>query len=228
MRVTESGMTSNIETLTTLPLLKELDDGARLRLAPHILHRTRSAGELILLEGEPCEAIYFVARGLVRLRQFSQEGRTHVLAYLGPGESLNLAACLDGGLNMATVDAWTDVELAAIPTRQFEALLREYPALSVSVARQLAAEVRRLSAMAKELALHPVSSRLARFLLSNAEEDYPRRLWTQDAIAANIGTVRDVVGRLLRAFAEEGLIRRERGRMVVVDRAGLERKAQGE
>jgi CRP/FNR family cyclic AMP-dependent transcriptional regulator len=100
--------------------------------------------------------------------------------------------------------------------------------LSVSVARQLAAEVRRLSAMAKELALHPVSSRLARFLLSNAEEDYPRRLWTQDAIAANIGTVRDVVGRLLRAFAEEGLIRRERGRMVVVDRAGLERKAQGE
>jgi DNA-binding GntR family transcriptional regulator len=37
--------------------------------------------------------------------------------------------------------------------------------------------------------------------------------------------VRDVVGRALRTFADDGLIRRERGRLVVVDRTGLEREA---
>ena len=45
--------------------------------------------------------------------------------------------------------------------------------------------------------------------------------WTQEEIVAYIGTVRDVVGRTLRA----GFIRRERGRLVVMDRAGLEREA---
>ena len=44
-------------------------------------------------------------------------------------------------------------------------------------------------------------------------------------ISTYIGTVRDVVGRTLRTFANDGLIRRERGRLVVVDRAGLEHEA---
>jgi DNA-binding GntR family transcriptional regulator len=58
-----------------------------------------------------------------------------------------------------------------------------------------------------------------------AEDRQPPRRWTQEEIATHIGTVRDVVGRVLRSFAAEGLIRRERGRLVVMDRAGLERAA---
>jgi hypothetical protein len=77
----------------------------------------------------------------------------------------------------------------------------------------------------EDLALHTARTQLARFLLTQAEEGQPRRSWTQEEIAAQIGTVREVVGRTLRAFAAAGLIRRERGRLVVMDRVGLEREA---
>jgi CRP/FNR family transcriptional regulator len=72
-----------------------------------------------------------------------------------------------------------------------------------------------------------VRARLARFLLTSGDErDAPARHWTQEEIAAHIGTVRDVVGRTLRVFSRSGLIRRERGRLVITDRDGLEEEAQ--
>jgi len=49
--------------------------------------------------------------------------------------------------------------------------------------------------------------------------------WTQDEIAAELGTVRDVMGRTLRAFADDGLLRLERQRIFLLDREGLETKA---
>jgi DNA-binding GntR family transcriptional regulator len=60
---------------------------------------------------------------------------------------------------------------------------------------------------------------------ASAEDNQAPRRWTQEEIASRIGTVRDVVGRMLRVFSHDGLIRRESGRLVVIDQAGLEREA---
>jgi len=76
--------------------------------------------------------------------------------------------------------------------------------------------------------LYTVRTRLARFLLAHAESTpLSQRRWTQEEIAAQIGTVREMVGRTLRAFAMAGLIRRQRGRIILVDREGLECEATG-
>ena len=45
-------------------------------------------------------------------------------------------------------------------------------------------------------------------------------------IAAHLGTVRDIVGRTLRAFADAGLVQMERQRIVLLDREGLEAEAE--
>jgi len=50
--------------------------------------------------------------------------------------------------------------------------------------------------------------------------------WTQQEMAAQIGTVREVVARTLRAFADAGLLRVERHRIILLDRAGLEAEAR--
>jgi CRP/FNR family transcriptional regulator len=50
--------------------------------------------------------------------------------------------------------------------------------------------------------------------------------WTQEEIAAQIGTVREVVARTLRAFADAGLLRMEQHRIFLLDRAGLEAEAR--
>jgi CRP-like cAMP-binding protein len=216
-----------VQTLSQLPFFGGLGEDALRRIAPHVQERAFSPGQVIVWEGEPCQAVYLIARGLARTRRMSPEGREQVLAYLGPGGSFSLVSALDGRPNLATVDAVSEVTLYAIPCRQFHQILREHQEVAVAVSERLAGEVRRLSDMVESLALHTVRTRLARFLLTTAEDANSPRRWTQEEIAAHIGTVREMVGRSLRTFAEEGWIRRQRGRIVIVNRQGLEGEASG-
>jgi len=220
-------MAITVEVLSQLPFFAGLGEDDLLKIAPYVHERTFSPGQMIILEGEPCQAVYFVARGVVRIHRLSLEGREQVLAYLGPGESFNLVPVLDGGPNPATVDALTEAALYTISCQRFHQIMRDRHEVALAVLEHLAARVRHLSDMVEGLALHTVRTRLARFLLAQAEGTRHPKRWTQEEIAAHIGTVRDVVGRTLRAFADDGLIRRERGRIVVVDREGLEREAAG-
>jgi CRP-like cAMP-binding protein len=218
-------MAITVQTLRQLPFFAGLGDDALREIASHIHQPTFSPGQMVILEGEPCQAVYFVAQGVVRTSRLSTQGREHVLAYLGPGEPFNLVPALDGGPNLATVGALTDAMLYSIPCEHFRRVMREHHEVALAVLEHLTAEVRRLSDMVEDLALHTVRTRLARFLLAQADGTQPSKRWTQEEVAAQIGTVRDVVGRALRTFADDGLIRRERGRLVVIDRVGLEREA---
>jgi CRP/FNR family transcriptional regulator len=188
---------------------------------------TFEPGQDIALAGEPCDLMHIVASGTIRVRRLSLSGREYVLEYILPGQALNLAAALDGGANLANGEALTRTTTYAIPCARFREFVRDHPSVAAIALNRLSSQVRHLSDTVEDLALHTVRARLARFLLNSGDErDAPARHWTQEEIAAHIGTVRDVVGRTLRVFSRSGLIRRERGRLVIRDREGLEEEAQ--
>jgi CRP/FNR family transcriptional regulator len=209
------------------PFFRDAPAEALRDLAQHLSRRTASTGEIIFLAGDPCRRLYWVEHGFAALRQISAEGREHILDYVGPGHALNLAAALDGGPQIATAEALTDLALLAIERNALVMLLREHAGLAWVLARRLARDVRGLSETVRGLALDTVRMRLAAFLLEHAEQAPPQERWTQERIAAHIGTVRDVVGRILRDFVQEGLVRRERGQLVILQREALEREAGG-
>jgi CRP/FNR family transcriptional regulator len=167
-----------------------------------------------------------ILRGEVRIQRSSIQGREYALHDLGPGQCFNLVPTFDGGTNMATVVALTDVVIYSMSSESFRGFAVQHQAIAAAVMAHLALRVRRLSDTVESLALHSVRTRLARCLLSSVDGSEPAaRYWTQDDLAVHVGTVRDVVGRALRSFASEGLIRRERGRLVVLDLAGLKHEA---
>ncbi len=221
-------MSVDIATLSKLPFFSRLGTEALQRILPRVREQTLHPGQVAVWEGEPCAAVYFVVHGLVRTRRMSLNGREHVLAYLGPGEAFNLVPALDGGLNPVTVDAVTTTTLCRVLCADCRQILADHCELAHGVMEHLAHEVRHLSNMVEALALHSVRARLARFLLDYAQGRAPARQWTQEEIAAHIGTVREMVGRTMRDLSQDGLIRRERGRIVVLDPVGLDREASGE
>jgi len=221
-------MTIDERALAQLPLFARFGDDDLREIAPRVRERAFSSGQTIVLEGEPCRAVYFVVRGVVRSYRLSREGREQVLAYLGPGGLFNLVSVLDGEPAMVSVGGVTEGMLYAVPCDHFRWIVREYHQAALAVTERLASDVRRLSDMVEDLALHTVRVRLARFLLTQAEHPQPPSFqWTQAEIAAHIGTVREMVGRTLRTFAADGLIRQEQGRIIVKDRERLEREAAG-
>jgi CRP/FNR family transcriptional regulator len=219
-------MNVTASTLAEFSLLAGLDDQVLLNIAADTTEQTFEPEEIVARAGEPCHYVFLVVRGLVRTHRLSVEGREYVLEYVRPGEPLGLVSALDGSANLATAQALVRTVTYSIPCALFRQIVRDHPSVASKALTQLSARVRNLSNTVEDLALHTVRARLARFLLSRHEDGpQPSKHWTQEEIAVHIGTVRDVVGRTLRAFARLGYIRRERGRLVIIDRAGLEQEA---
>jgi len=215
------------QKLAQLGLFAGLDKQALAEITPHVRVHTFEPGQDIALAGEPCTELHIVVSGTIRARRLSLEGREYVLEYIRPGQALNLAAALDEGNHLASGEALNRTTTFAIPCDRFRQFVQSYPSVAAAALNHLSSQVRHLSDTVEDLALHTVRARLARFLLNSGDgRNAPSRHWTQEEIAAHIGTVRDVVGRTLRVFSRSGLIRRERGRLVITDREGLEEEAQ--
>jgi CRP-like cAMP-binding protein len=122
--------------------------------------------------------------------------------------------------------AWTEVTVYAIERDHFVRIVRQHPTVAMAVLADFAAKLRHTTALVEDLSLRTVGARLAKLLLTQAaEKDVAPRRMTQREMAAQLGTVREVVGRALAELEEEGLVRKERHRIVIVDRSGLETKA---
>ncbi len=210
--------------LRSLPFYAGLPAQALAELAAEARLRTYARRELVVLEGEPPAGAYFIVSGQVRVFKLSPEGREQVLDRLGPGQGLNLVPLFDGGLNPASAEAANEAVLCLLPREAFLLAIRRYPQVAEAVLADLAARLRQLARLVEDLSFRTVRARLARFLLRQAGE--PGRRLTQAEMAAQLGTVRDVVGRTLADLQHEGLIDIDRHRIVIRDRAGLEALAE--
>ncbi len=220
-------METTAQALRRISFFAGLSDETLARVASVAIHRTYAPGETVILEGDPCQAAYFVAQGQVRVYRLSPAGREQVLVRLGPGQAFNTVPPFKPhGVNHATVEALMPITLYAISCDDLHRLVMECPELALAILRDFAGRLDHLTNLVEDLSLRTVRGRLARFLLEQAEADEIARRWTQEEIAVHLGTVRDMVGRTLRAFADAGLVRMERQRIMLLDREGLETEAQ--
>ena len=176
-------------------------------------------GEQIVHEGEQTGEIFFVEHGRVRLACTAIDGREQVLAMLRPGASFNLISAFDGQPNPATARAMSVVQCIVLPADTLRMLIRQHPELGLALLHDMAGQVRGLVVLVEDLAFRSVRERLARQLLQDADGGCAEA--TQQELAERTGTVREIAGRALRQLAQEGLVRLERGRVVVLDPAGL-------
>jgi CRP-like cAMP-binding protein len=149
------------------------------------------------------------------------------LVRLGPGQSFNTVPPFQPqGTNHATVQATDTVTLYAVSKDDLHRLVSEHPPLALALLRDFADRLDHLTDLVEDLSLRTVRGRLARLLLEEADAGEVARRWTQTEIATQLGTVREMISRTLRALDDAGLIRVDRQRILLLDREGLEAEAQ--
>jgi len=191
---------------------------------------SHAKGESVLWEGDECQAVYFITAGMVEVYRTAIDGRAHTLRVMRAGDSFNLVpALMKEGKNLANVRCLEQTDLLVLDRNDLKNILVQYPKFAVRVLQDLAVRLASMTGLAGELALHTVRQRTAAFLMREAENvsNEKGQHWTQDDMARQIGTVRDVIGRTLRDFEEKGLIQRDRGKISLIDREGLARTADG-
>ncbi|RLC94121.1 MAG: Crp/Fnr family transcriptional regulator [Chloroflexi bacterium] len=226
-------MTVELDALRSIPYFEGLSQAELEAVRQLVFEKTADRNEVILLEGDPPGAIYFVMSGALKAFKTSPEGKEQILCILRPGDSFNDVAAFDGGPNPASVRAMSPVRLYGIAGPDMHDLMRRYPTIAINVVRDLAQKVRHFVTLVEDLSFRHVTERVARLLLEYATEPEgteggTRPRLTQQEMAAMVGSAREVVGRSLKALEEEGAIRMERHRIAIVDKETLKELASGE
>jgi CRP/FNR family transcriptional regulator, cyclic AMP receptor protein len=222
-----------VEVLNRVSLFADLSETELRALASRSAYRTAAAGEVIFTEGEPCDGLFVVQSGAVKIYKTSVSGREQVLTVEGAGGVVAELPVFDGGPYPASASAVRDSELLFVSKRDFRSLCLENPEVSLKVLKSVGRRLRGLVGLIEELSFTTVRHRLGALLLRYARDaGTPLAGGVEFTIPANhelasqIGTVRELVSRNLSRFQAEGFIRMDGKTVVLLDAAGLEREVE--
>ena len=203
------------QTLAKVPVFSGLTESELEFLAKRTVSRHYSAGELVFGEGEPCVGLYVVESGHVRIFKSSSGGREQVLSIDGPGSSIAELPVFDGGAYPASAIAIEDSTLLFVGKQDFQALCLAHPQVGLKVLRVVGGRLRRLVGIIEELSFTTVRHRLVSYLFRLAQKSGKRAAAgtvvslpvNNQELAAQIGTVRELVSRNLSRLQTEGLLK---------------------
>jgi len=211
------------DVLRRVPVFSALTEQQFELVRSRIIERHFDAGELVFAEGEHCSGLYVVKSGSVRIFKNSPGGREQVLSIDGPGSSVAELPVFDGGNYPASAQTVTESTMLFYSKQDFHALCMQYPEVGLKVLAVVGARLRKLVGIIEELSFTTVRHRLAALLVRLARTEGKKTAQgieftlpsTNQDIAAQIGTVRELVSRNMSRFQSEGLLRIE-GRTVIV------------
>ncbi|HEV2356335.1 MAG TPA: Crp/Fnr family transcriptional regulator [bacterium] len=187
--------------------------------------RRYKAGEPVFREGDPGTALYVIDSGEVKILLGGAEGKEVILSLLTPGEFFGELALLDGEPRSADAVATVPTELLVLSREDFHRFLREVPTVAVNMLAPLSRRFRRTDRLVHDAAFSDVRTRLTRLLLELGQTRgqagrggvvIGSRL-TQGDLANMVGATRESVNKCLRSLAEQGLVRHERGHLVLLN-----------
>ena len=181
------------------------------------------AGRVLFDQGAPCSGFLVIEKGSIRVTKSGATGREILLYRLRPGDSciLTVTCLLADATYSARGVVETDVSALAVPGPLFRKLLTDWPPFREFIFRFFAERVTELMARIEDVAFRALDQRVASALLAHCE---PVEI-THQRLADEVGSVREVVSRILKDLEARGYVRLERGRIHVLDREGLIRFA---
>lgn len=218
------------QILKATPLFAALDDAEMNSLAARCGIRHYSPGELLFSEGEPCAGLYIVVTGRVRIFKMSVNGREQVLSVEGAGASVAELPVFDGGNYPASASAIEKTETLFVSRADLRAICLEKPEVSLKLLQVVGARLRRLVGIIEELSFATVRHRLISWLLRQAStEGRPSERgmvltlnMSHQELAAQIGTVRELVSRNLVRLQAQSFIEMNGREITILDQPGLE------
>jgi CRP/FNR family transcriptional regulator len=216
-------MTIDINFLKSIPYFSVLNQQELEAIKFSFSEKTVQRGEVILMEGEHSDIMFFVAAGAVKVFKTSAQGKEQILSIARPGEALNDVAVFDGGVNPVNAQALGPVTLYTLKKDRLESIMQQYPKIALNTSKVLASRMRELVTLVEDLSFRHVLGRVTKILLTHTGDGAGiNDHLTQQEMAAMAGTAREVVARSLKTLEEQGHIRLERHRIVITDKKSLE------
>ena len=231
----ERNMSDGIErVLRKAALFANLSDEEMAALRRRVSSKTYHRGETLFSEGDACRGLFVVGRGKIRIFKVSASGREQVLSVESSGSSFAELPVFDGGNYPASAAAAEESEVLFISRKDFQDFCREHAEVGLKVIAVVGSRLRRLVGIIEDLSFTTVRQRLIGLIVRSAEASTTRTSdgvqvklnKTQQDLAAELGTVRELVSRNLGRLVDEGYLEVNGRNIIVKDLAGLRREQE--
>lgn len=225
MKLIEADAQTRLKTLRENEYFNDLPEEMLREIAAHMQLREYERGDVLFWEGDPCSGLHIVEQGSAKIYRLSPQGRQYIVRVLQEGDTFAEVPAFDGGMNPVNVDALESCRVWIIDSDTLRRLIATHPPFALKVLRNFGQMLRGMVHKVSEMAFYQVTHRLAR-LISESPQTEKSPHWTQEQLAARLGTVREVVARSLKELERSGAIRIEDRRIYVADESALEQWTQ--
>ena len=226
MKSVETSLSLRVKTLQRNSYFNDLSESMLNEIASHMQLREYQRGDVLFWEGDPCDGLHIVELGSAKIYRLSPQGRQYIVRVLQEGDTFAEVPAFDGGVNPVNVEALEACRVWVIDSEKLRALVLAHPLFAQKVLVNFVEMLRGMVRMVSEMAFYQVTHRLARLISELPEEGQRGPHWTQEQLAARLGTVREVVARSLKELERSGAIRIEDRRIHIADQDALKQWSQ--
>ena len=216
----------NTTILKTVPLFSLFSDQELATLSPAVQQRSYPRHSFMLRAGEKTDSLYIILSGRAKVVIDDGDGREVTLTTIGPSEFFGEMSLIDEKPRSASVEALEACEVLYISKPAFMACLKDNFDVAMLILTNVVGRLREADRKIASLALMDVHGRVARLLMDIARD--VNGLWVVDTgseeMARMVGASREMVSRVLKEMRDAGLIRREKRKIIVLDRASMDRR----
>lgn len=221
-------------SLKRIPIFQDLSETELKFLLDRAVKLLYAPGESIFVEGDPCEGLYVIEAGQVKIFRTSPNGREQILAIEGAGASIAELPVFDEGDYPASAAAVTESTLLHVRKKDFQELCLAHPQVALKVVKVVSSRLRAMVDLINELSFSSVRHRLAALLLRLAKTEGKKTERgitfhlpsTNQELASQIGTVRELVSRNLGRLQTMGIIHVHGKTVTVRDLGRLEAEVE--
>jgi CRP/FNR family transcriptional regulator len=215
-----------LDTLNRFAFYRQVPAAFQASIAAAAQPMAISAGADLFRQGDECTELAFVGKGSVRIFKTGEMGREITLYHVEEGQAclVNMLSVLVGKPAIATARSEVRTEGVVIAGSAVREWVKASDLIRAYVIETMAERLIAFMTLFEEVAFGKMDARLAAFLLHRFEST-PSVAATHEEIAAELGTAREVVSRLLKDFAGAGAIEVGRGRIELRDEAILRERA---
>lgn len=209
-----------------LPILERADTDLEREIQSDSIFRRIPAGADVFVEGDRTESIALLLSGVVRVYKVSETGREITLYRFGLGGSciLTANAILSRQSFPAIATVEQEAEAVMIPAESFRDWVRRYDLWREFMFDLISQRLQTVMMIVDEVAFQRMDRRVAAFLHARAQVSNPVEI-THREIAAEVGSSREVISRLLDDFSDEGILSTSRGSINILDFQALEARS---
>ncbi len=217
-----NNLSDDVSTAATLRgsgLFRDVDD----QLLGDILrkmHRETWARKRTVAAEDENKRFHVILSGRLQVVQTNEEtGRIVTLFLLAPGDAFDLLQLLTGTPCEGTFVARDDLDLLTLPVDEMREWISSHPEINRSFLPYLGQQMRNLTHLAGDLALHDTETRLAHLIMRHVDDeaaDHHHHLklindLSHEVLAEMIGSVRAVVNRQLQHWRKQGIVSLDHG-----------------